>query len=442
MSITTDTREPDVPSITRKKSTGLQRRVLAAGSIGQFIEFYDFSLYGLTAVIFTQQFFPQNNSTATGLLIVFATFGVAFAVRPLGGLFFGQLGDKIGRRKTLVITLLLVGIATAGIGVLPTFAQIGWLAPALLVLCRLGQGFSAGGESVGGPSFVFEHAPVERRGLWINITLAATALPSVFAASLFLGLSTVLSDASFESWGWRIPFLLALPLAFIGIWIRKYTEESELFTKSVEVRPEGFSPLRNAFNTNLMPMVHVLLVLGTTALGFYMLSAYFVTYVQVAGDLTRESALLANALAMVTYTILLPIMGRLSDKVGRRPMLYAGGILLATTSVPAFMLVTSGNLGLALLGQTIYVIALTTYGGGCYTFFVEVFNTSSRFTSAAISYNISYAVFGGSAPYMATFLIEQTGSDIAPGWYMAIMAAVLLVLMIVTRVPETRGQIR
>ena len=271
----------------RGRSTKMQRKVLLGGSIGQFVEFYDFTLYGLSAVILSEYFFPDGDRI-TGLLVIFATFGVAFVMRPLGGLFFGALGDKVGRRQTLTITIFLVGACTALIGILPGFDTIGWFAPILLILARLGQGFSAGGESVGGPSFVYEHAPVSKRGLWINITLAATALPSVFAGGLILLLSTVMSDASFDSWGWRVPFLLALPLSAVGLWIRSKTDESELFKKTAAERPKEFSPIRDSFRENWVGMLQVFFVLGVTALGFYMLSAYFVTYIQTTGDLSRE----------------------------------------------------------------------------------------------------------------------------------------------------------
>lgn len=440
MTTTTGAQMSDTQMQQTGRSTSMQKKVLLGGSIGQFVEFYDFTLYGLSAVILSEYFFPSGDRV-TGLLVIFATFGVAFVMRPLGGLFFGVLGDKVGRRKTLTITIFLVGICTALIGILPGYDQIGWIAPTLLILARLGQGFSAGGESVGGPSFVYEHAPIDRRGLWINITLAATALPSVFAGGLILILSTVLSDASFESWGWRIPFILALPLSGVGLWIRSRTEESELFTKTAEVRPKEFSPIREAFRENGVGMLQVFFVLGLTALGFYMLSAYFVTYIQTAGDLNREQALLINAIAMASYTILLPIAGHLGDRYGRKPMLIAGSLLLALTSVPAFGLVTSGDMRLAFIGQTIFVIALCCYGGGCYVFFCERFSTETRFTSAAISYNVSYAVMGGTAPFVGTWLVDTTGIGSAPGYYMAAAAIVVLVLIVITRLPETRGRL-
>ncbi|MET8753238.1 MFS transporter [Streptomyces sp. NPDC004667] len=424
------------------RTTPMQRRALASGSVGQFVEFYDFTLYGLSAVTLSVLFFPDD-SALVGLLAVFATFGVAFAARPLGGLFFGALGDRIGRRGVLHITLLSIGVATAAIGVLPTHAAIGWPAPALLVLCRLVQGFSAGGESVGAPTFVFEHAPAHRRGTWLNVTLAATALPSVVAGTLILLLSASMSDHAFTTWGWRVPFLLALPAALIGLWIRRHTEESTEFRRIRSGGDDtGHTPLRRALRENRTAMLRVVVVLGLTAMGFYCLAGYFVTYAQTVGGLSREQSLAINAVAMTAYTVLLPLGGLLGDRVGRRPMLIAGSAALALLSVPCFVLVTSGSLLLAALGQLLFVVALCVYGGGCYAFFMEVFTTRTRFTSAAVSYNTAYALLGGTAPLVATALVTATGTATAPGYYLAGSAAAVLLFLTLTRVPETRGRMR
>lgn len=419
----------------------MQRRVLLGGSVGQFIEFYDFALYGISAVVLSQIFFPGDNQ-ATALLALFATYGVAFFIRPVGGLFFGALGDRIGRRNVLVATLLTIGAATTAIGLLPGYDSIGIWATVLLVLLRLLQGFSAGGESVGAPSFVFEHAPVNRRGMFVNVTLAATALPSVFAATLFLVLSASMSDESFVAWGWRIPFLLALPLAFIGLIIRAKTEESPVFKEIVEEKSavaEQSTPVRDAFRNNWVKMIQVVIIMGLTAMGFYFLSGYFVSYVETVGGLSRNQSLLLNGLAMLAYTILLPVFGAVSDKVGRKPMMIAGTLALAVLAVPAFMLVTSGSMGLALVGQLIFVVAITIYGGGCYTFFVEVFEPKTRFTSAAFSYNVGYAVLGGTAPFVGTALVDATDVAFSPAFYVIGIALLVLLFLIFGRVPETRG---
>lgn len=419
----------------------MQRRVLLGGSVGQFIEFYDFALYGISAVVLSQIFFPGDNQ-ATALLALFATYGVAFFIRPVGGLFFGALGDRIGRRNVLVATLLTIGAATTAIGLLPGYDSIGILATVLLVLLRLLQGFSAGGESVGAPSFVFEHAPVNRRGMFVNVTLAATALPSVFAATLFLVLSASMSDESFVAWGWRIPFLLALPLAFIGLIIRAKTEESPVFKEIVEEKSavaEQSTPVRDAFRNNWVKMIQVVIIMGLTAMGFYFLSGYFVSYVETVGGLSRNQSLLLSGLAMLAYTILLSVFGAVSDKVGRKPMMIAGTLALAVLAVPAFMLVTSGSMGLALVGQLIFVVAITIYGGGCYTFFVEVFEPKTRFTSAAFSYNVGYAVLGGTAPFVGTALVDATDVAFSPAFYVIGIALLVLLFLIFGRVPETRG---
>ncbi|MFE7423153.1 MFS transporter [Rhodococcus sp. NPDC057529] len=416
----------------------MQKKVLAGGSVGQFIEFYDFALYGLSAVVFAELFFP-GSSTASGLLSTFATFGVAFLARPIGGLFFGALGDRMGRRPVLYITLLSIGLATTLMGLLPTYGAIGAFAPALLVLCRLIQGFSAGGESVGAPAFVFEHAPVERRGMWLNITLAATALPSVLGGTLILVLSQTLSAEQFMSWGWRIPFLLALPLALVGLWIRTQTEESAAFKEVLAKQEEAeLTPIRDTLRHNKLRIGQVIVVMGLSAMGFYFVSGYFVAYVQTAGELSREQSLLANAVALVAFALVLPLTGIISDRVGRKPMLVAGSAALAVAAIPCFLLVTSGSLAHAIVGQLVFVLALCVYGGGCYTFFVEIFSTRTRFTSAAISYNGAYALFGGTAPLVGTLLVSSTGVPAAPGYYMAAAAALVFVVLVATRVPETR----
>lgn len=438
-------RSPPASSGKPKRGiTPMQGRVLAGGSVGQFIEFYDFALYGVSAVTLSHLFFPSDDEL-TGLLVLFATFGVAFFIRPLGGLFFGALGDRIGRRNVLVITLLTIGVATFGIGLLPDFNTIGFWAPALLVFLRLLQGFSAGGESAGAPSFVFEHAPIEHRGLFVNVTLAATALPSVCAAFLVLFLSTTMDDEAFMAWGWRVPFLIALPLALVGLWIRAKTQESPAFTEMMAEVDASKSEMGKhttigeAFRKNWLQMIQVVFVMGLTAMGFYFLSGYFIAYVTTTGGLSRDQSLLLNGAAMLAYTILLPIAGAIGDRVGRRTMMIGGAITIAVLAVPAFMLVTSGNVGLVLVGQMLFVLAICFYGGGCYTFFIEVFDTRNRFTSAAFSYNLGYALLGGTAPFIGTALVDSTGVPFAPAFYVIAIAILTLVVMWLTKVPETRG---
>lgn len=433
------------PSVHTPVATGItpmQRRALLGASVGQFIEFYDFALYGIASVTLAKLMFVTE-SQAAGLLMLFAAYGVSFFVRPLGGLFFGWVGDKFGRISVLTSSILLIGFSTGAIGLLPTTATWGIWATVGLVVCRLLQGFSAGGESVGSPAFAFEHAPIHRRGLFINVTLAATALPSVAAALLVLALQGALSPEQFESFGWRIPFLVAVPLSIIGLIIRAKTEESPAYkeiAREVHEQELASSPLRESFRINRLKMVQVIFVMGMTAMGFYSLSSYFIPYVQTAGGLSGVQALAVNAVAMTMYTILLPIFGAVGDKVGRKVMLRLGLAAIFVLTPLAFLLVLSGNFWIAIAGQILFVIAITCYGGGCYPFFIEVFDTRTRLTSAAFSYNVGYAVFGGTAPFIGTLLVKETGSAMSPAFYIMAMAAVVALMLALLRVEETRGR--
>ncbi len=419
----------------------MQKRVLAGGAIGQFIEFYDFGLYGLSALILAHQFFPASSNVA-GLLATFATFAVAFGARPLGGLFFGALGDRIGRRPVLFITLMGIGIATAVIGLLPSYSSIGVLAPCLLILCRLVQGFSAGGESVGASAFVLEHAPLHRRGLWLSITLAATALPGVLASALMISVNSVVGAEAYGDWAWRIPFLLALPLSLFGLWIRQSTEESPEFQAVVEKdRQREFSPIREAFAENGLRIFQVLVICGMTALAFYLLAGYFVTFLQTQAGMDRATALGFNAAVMIVLSFALPFFGHVTDRFGRRPFLIAGALLLAVLGIPAFMLTATGSIGLAAVGLVLYVFALVVYAGGSTTTFVEAFSTRTRFTSAAIAYNVGYAVLGGTAPLVGTWL-ASTGVPWATGAYLSAYAVLVLLVITLTRYPETNPLVR
>ena len=416
----------------------VQRRALLGAGVGQFIEFYDFALYGVAAAILSQHFFPGDNPTAA-LLATFAAFGAAFVVRPFGGLFFGPLGDRIGRRAVLMITLITIGLATTLIGIMPTYEQIGILAPIGLVLCRLVQGFSAGGEGVSATSFAFEHAPVQHRGLWIALVMTMTAVPTSFASILFFVLSSNLSDEAFLSWGWRLPFLLALPLALIGYWIRKNTEESSSFLEKQQVDTGAIDLVKDAFRSQWKQMLQVLLVVGLIALSFYIFSAYFVSFMQTSIGLEREQALLINTVAVLFTCLVMPSAGFVSDRIGRRPVIITGALLLALGSIPAFWLLSTGGVVEAFFGQLLFGVCVCILAGGGFVFYVEVFKTSTRLTSAGLSFNIAYAVMGGSAPFVAQALVASTGNVMSPGIYVAVVAAIVTLLIVLTKLPETRG---
>ncbi|TDD09608.1 MFS transporter [Nonomuraea deserti] len=416
-------------------TTAAQRRVLLGAGTGQFVEFYDFAIYGFSAVAVAEAFFPGASPVAS-LLSVFAVYGVAFVARPLGGVFFGALADRAGRRAVLYATLMCMGVATALIGLLPTYAAAGTVAPVLLVLCRLVQGFSAGGEAVGAPSFVLEHAPFERRGTWIAISVAATGAASVAALVFIIAVSGALPDAAYASWGWRVPFLVALPLSLIGGYIRGRTEESPVFRELERDHAIERHPVRGSLRGNGTRLGRIFAVMALSGLGFYVLVGYLVTSLQTVAGLSLLESLVANAVALLTFTVLLPVGGRLSDAFGRKPMLIAGAAAVAVVSMPAFLLVTSGSLAAAAAGQLLLAAALCAYGGGSYTFFVELLPPATRVTGAAISYNVALALFGGTAPFVSTWLVDFTGTPVSPGLYLLVVALVALAVALTT--PETR----
>ncbi|WP_043841410.1 MFS transporter [Amycolatopsis taiwanensis] len=412
----------------------LRRRVLSAASVGQLIEWYDFALYGYAVPTIAHLFFPESSSAAA-LLSSLAIYGVAFVMRPLGGIVFGRLGDRLGRQVVLAAVLGLAGVSTAAIGVLPTYASIGVFAPLLLLVCRLLQGFSAGGEAIGASSFAVEHAPGNRRATWVNLVTAMSVVPPL-VATVFVGtLSANLTPGAYESWGWRIPFLVALPLALVGLFIRLKTEESPVFKQARETGQLSKQPLREALRSNRAALGYVFCFAALAALAFYLIVGYLVTYLTVTVGLTKAQAMWTNAAALVVLSVLLPVGGRISDRVGRRPMLVTGSALLAVVGYLIFVLASGGGLVAALAAQLLLVLGISVFGGAAYTVYIEMFPTATRFTGAAMAYNLAYALFGGTAPLFGAWLVAETGSPRAPGVYLTVVA--LAVLAVAFRVPET-----
>ncbi|WP_051579555.1 MFS transporter [Pseudonocardia acaciae] len=410
------------------------RPLLGAG-VGTFVEFYDFAIYALTVPIIATQVFPAGDPNAA-LISAFAVYGVAFVIRPLGGVVFGVIGDRYGRRRVLTLVLTLIGVSTALIGVLPTYAQAGLLAPALLVGLRLLQGLSAGGEATSASSFALEHAPPSRRSLWNTVVIAASAVSSVVGLAVVLGLNAAMPEAAFAAWGWRVPFLLALPLSLIGLYIRVRTDESPAFERAKRSAALSSGPVREAFRHNRAAIAIAFALSSMTGLAFYYLAGYLPTYLQVTGGLSRTGALVSNGVALVVFAVALPACGALADRYGRRPAIRLGAALLVVTSVPAFLLAGGGGLAGAITGQLLLALSLAVFGGGSYVTLMEVFPTRTRITGAAVGYNLGYALFGGTAPLLASVLVARTGSASAPGYYLAVVA--LLVLACTFRVPETK----
>jgi MHS family proline/betaine transporter-like MFS transporter len=416
------------------RSTGEALRALSAGCVGNFVEWYDFAIYSYSVPIIATVFFPEGNRTAA-ILSAFALYGVAFLARPLGGVFWGNLGDRVGRRNTLAAIVLLMGGGTMLIGLLPTYAQVGLLAPTLLALLRLVQGFSGGGEFTGSTSFITEYAPEGSRGLYAAISATFTTLPSLLGGLTVLAFTAVMSDAAYASWGWRIPFLVGGPLALVGLWIRLRMEETPAFRRVQSTEHVEGVPVREAIRHHSREIVLVFAIASLSALGAYTLGAYFVTYLQEVVGLDPTTAILANFTAFFVTVPLVPLVGALGDRIGRKPLLFIGSVGFVVLSVPGYLLAGSGGLVTAILGQLLVALPWSFVVSAVVVTQVEIFPTRVRYSGASVGYNVAYMIFGGTAPLVATFLVARTGSDIAPGVYL--VAVALVVFFVAFAVPET-----
>ena len=405
------------------------RKAVGAAVMGNLLEWYDFAVYGYLATIVARNFFPQEDEK-TALLSTFATFGVGFVVRPLGGILIGRLGDVRGRKAALMLTIFLMAFGTVLIGLIPTYASIGLWAPALLVFARLLQGFAAGGEWGGSTSFIVEWAPHGRRGLYGSFQQSSLAAGLLLGSGIAALFSTVLAPEDMESWGWRIPFLLGGILAPVGIYMRRNIDETPAFrkaqTQTREIRaPSGPSLAGKAFGFT---------VLWTSA--YYMMLTYMPTFTQQHVGLSRTEALWSNTLGLLVLVVVIPFAGALSDRVGRKPLLLACCLAFALLSHSMFeTMVAQGSLALVMAMQVLFAVMIAAFSGPGPAAIAEIFPTHMRSTWMSAGYSLAVAIFGGFAPFIATWLIGRTGSPLSPTWY--VIGAAVVSTLVILRLPET-----
>ncbi|PKW16171.1 MFS transporter [Saccharopolyspora spinosa] len=412
------------------------RRVTVAGSVGVFVEFYDYGVYGFLASTIATVFFPKQDGTAA-LLLTFSIFGLTFFVRPVGGVVCGYLGDRIGRQRTLVLVLMLISGSTVAIGLLPTYAAIGVAAPILLLVLRLAQGFSAGGESAGAMSFVAEYAPEGRRGMLTSLSQLGSYASLLLGAVVTTVLTETLGTDEMTEWGWRIPFLLAVPMAVIGFYIRSKLDETPKFQ---QLRKDS-APARNPLKETLASAEHrkaVLLAITIPILngtGYYVLFSYMPTYLNKTLHFSVVQGLLITVCTLIAIIAAIPFAGRLSDRIGRKRTIAGSAFSLVVLGYPCYWLLTQGSVALAMIGGVIMALLFAGHTGVIHIVLVELFPTRLRYTAYALGYNISTAAFGGSAPFLMTYLISATGDSAMPAYYMVLTAAVTA--LAVLAIPET-----
>ncbi|MDO4784169.1 MAG: MFS transporter [Propionibacteriaceae bacterium] len=410
------------------------RKAASASFIGNFIEWFDYASYGYLAAVIATVFFPAEDESV-GLMAAFTVFALSFLLRPIGAVFWGNWGDKYGRRWALSWSIIIMSAATFLIGILPGYAAIGIAAPTLLLILRMVQGFSASGEYAGAAAFLAEYAPEGKRGLYTSLVPASTAA-GLLVGSLFVTvLHTTLNPESLASWGWRIPFLLAGPLGLIGRYIRVHLEDSPVYQHLVEgaARNVAKAPVREVLSKHSKS---VLIAFGVTCLnaaGFYLVLSYMPTYLAEELKLDHTSAFLASTIALSVYIGSIFFMGHISDVVGRKRMLIIACVLFIVLTVPLFALLNTSSFLVIVLVEIAFVILLSTNDGTLATFLAETFPTRVRYTGFALSFNTANALLGGTAPVVATWLISETGSTMAPAFYLAAVALAALGAMLVSK---------
>ncbi|MFG2617032.1 glycine betaine/L-proline transporter ProP [Streptomyces sp. NPDC048507] len=436
------------------------RRAVTAAALGNTMEWFDFGVYAYLAGTMGKVFFPSSSPGAQ-VVSTFATFAAAFLVRPLGGLVFGPLGDRIGRQKVLAATMIMMAASTFAVGFLPTYASVGFLAPLLLLVCRLVQGFSTGGEYAGATTYIAEYAPDRRRGFlgsWLDF---GTFVGYALGSGLVTILTLTLGDQGLQDWGWRIPFFIAGPLGLIGLYMRLKLEETPAFKKeaayaaaegaaedgaeagaagntAAEAPPTARGNLKEIFTRHwhavLICMGLVLLYNVTN----YMVTSYLPTYMTVTLGQNDTTAQLLVLGTMLLVVLTITTVGHTSDRWGRRPVFLAGSVALIVLAVPAFLLIRAGGILLPALGCAVLGLLLVCFAGTAASTLPALFPTRLRYAALSIAFNISVSLFGGTTPLFTSALVELTGNDMVPAYYL--MAAGVIGFVSTLFLHETAGK--
>ncbi|HET8601986.1 MAG TPA: MFS transporter [Segeticoccus sp.] len=417
-------------------STSVLRRAVGASMIGNATEWYDYGVYAYLVAELSHNFFPGKYSTLATLLV----YAVSFVLRPLGGIIWGPLGDRIGRNKVMSMTIILMALGTFFVGVIPSYASIGIWAPVLLVFLRVVQGFSTGGEYGGAATFMAEYAPDTKRGFWGSFLEFGTLAGFSGGLIITLILRSALSDAAMTSWGWRIPFLIGLPLGLVGLYLRTRMEDTPVFRElqeKEEVESGAGTALRDLFRDYWRPIMRLFGLVVALNIADYTLLTYMPTYMQQTIGLTAQNAEIVVLIGQLVMMALIWIAGSLSDRVGRKPMWWFSLIGVFVVVIPCFWLIGRG-FGWAMLGFTVMGLIFLPQLGTISATFPAMFPAHVRYAGMAISYNVATAAFGGTVAVVDEALVKATGNDLMPAFYM--MAAMVVGMIALIKVPETKGR--
>lgn len=416
------------PTDTARPSAAVRRRAIIACLVGNLFELFDFGVYGYFAVQIGRAIFPSHDPVVS-ILASFATYGVGFLMRPVGAAVLGSFGDRRGRKAALALTITLMALATGFTGLVPSYAAIGLWAPVLLVICRLLQGFSTGGEWGGATAFLVEYAPPGRRGLFGSLQQLSTGLAQLFAIGSALLLNSILSTPDLDAWGWRLPFLLGFILAPIGYYLRARVAESPEFVRTVDAGGVSQSPLRSALTIHRKAVLTCFGLTMVWTVGTYVYITFLPTFAIQTLGFTPRVALTATIIGSLTNSAIVPISGWLSDRVGRWPLIVsAAGFFIL--SIPLFHFAAAERSFASLAAVAVIAgVCLGLYNGAAPGLLCALFPTQVRYTALSVGYNGAVMIFGGFAPFIATMLIQQTGSPIAPSYYVVFCAACSLLVL-------------
>ncbi|WP_409249140.1 MFS transporter [Enterobacter hormaechei] len=404
------------------------KKVLIASLTGSSIEWFDYFLYGTAAaLVFNKIFFPMVDPVI-GLILSYLSFSLTFFIRPIGGVLFAHIGDRIGRKKTLVLTLSLMGGATVMIGLLPTYNMIGMWAPALLILMRIIQGMGIGGEWGGALLLAYEYAPEKRKGFFGSIPQAGVTI-GMLMATFIVSLMTLFSEEDFLSWGWRIPFLLSSVLVILGLWIRKDIDETPDFQKVKKSGQVAKAPLRDTIKHHWREVLIAAGLKVVETAPFYIFSTFVVSYATTTLTYQKSQALEAVTLGALVATIMIPLMGLLSDRVGRQRMYAVSVFVLGLFIVPWFMLLNTGTTwGIVLATVIAFGVLWAPVTAVLGTLCSEIFSANVRYTGITLGYQLGAALAGGTAPLIATGLLAKYDGDWVPvAWYLGVTVAISLI---------------
>ncbi|MHA6622938.1 MFS transporter [Pseudonocardia sp. DLS-67] len=409
-------------------------RALLAGPVGICLANYEFGVYGtMAALVINDLFFPTLDPAA-GTLAAFTTFAAGFLAKPLGGLLFGRIGDRYGRRAVVVGGLLLMGVATIGIGLLPTYATIGVAAPVLLTALRLLQGLAVGGEWGGAATLAVEHAPVHRRGLWGGAVGVGGPIGSILGALTVLPLTAFLSHEQFLAWGWRLPFLVSAVLLAVGLWMRLGVAESAVFRKEVATRTRRRGDLGRVLTTNGGSMALVFFLAGAAVTGIYLLNTYSLSYAVNEAGLDRTTMLTCMTTAQIIAVVAAIGMLTRIDRIGLPGLYQVSAIGLALTAWLLFAALDTGTVPVVLVALCLGQVAVNGMVVSSVPIYVLLFRPQDRVTGAGVSFKTSDAILGGTTPLLAGLLVRATGS----GWAVALYVTVLVLIALAASVAGRR----